>query len=243
MGKAVNIPGLGRYLEEKLSIPYLNFETLKLMPNIMVKESLNIEPAYLNLILAFTLPQEKRYNYFPPHYRFVRESHKLRNKVIVISALSMGLFSLLYGGIKFNYYYLNRMCNKAKEVYNKVFPLIQNVDQVEKLNRELKEIYKKVNEIYSHYPDWVGILKELSNITPQEIVLEDLESGKDDNGSFIFLEGNVVTDIGFLNLVFNQFIQALEKSSYFKGVRIIATKQISSEFINQLNFQLRCYLK
>ncbi len=244
MGKAVNIPGLGRYLEEKLSIPYLNFETLKLMPNIMVKESLNIEPAYLNLILAFTLPQEKRYNYFPPHYRFVRESHKLRNKVIVISALSMGLFSLLYGGIKFNYYYLNRMCNKAKEVYNKLFPLIQNVDQVERLNKELEKIYKKVNEIYSHYPDWVGILKELSNITPQEIVLEGLESGKDDNGvSFIFLEGNVVTDIGSLNLIFNQFIQALENSSYFKEVRIITTKQISSEFINQLNFQLRCYLK
>ncbi len=243
MGKAVSFPGLDKYLEDKLSIPFLNFETLKLISHIMVDENINIDFSHLDLILSFTFPQEKRYNYFPPHYRFVKESHKLRNKVIAILALSVGLFSLLYGGIKFNYYYLNKMYNKAKEVYNKLFPLIQNVDQVERLNKELKEIYKKVNEIYSHYPDWVGILKELSNITPQEIVLEKLESGKDYNGSFVFLEGDVVTDIGSLNLVFNQFIQALESSSYFKEVRIITTKQISSEFINQLNFQLRCYLK
>lgn len=242
MDKAVNIPGLGKYLEDKLSIPYLNFETSELMSNIMVAEDLNIDFSCLNLMLSFTFPGEKRCNFFPPHYRIVKESHRLRKELIAVLVLIVGLFSLLYGGLKLNYFHINKIYARTKEAYDKLLPLIPNVDEVEKMNRELEGFYKKVNEIYSLYPDWVGILKELSNVTPQEIILEDLESGKDDEGNFIFLEGNVVTDIGSLNLVFNQFIQDLENSAYFKEVRIITTKQISSEFINQLNFQLKCYL-
>lgn len=242
-GKASVMPGLGAYLEEKLSIPYLNFEPFKLIPHISTEEGIEVDSSCLGLVLSFTLPEGKRYNYLPPHYRIIKESHKLRNKVLVVLVVTVALFSFLYGGVKLNSYYLNGMYRKAEEVYNELYPLIQNVDQVERLSKEIEEAREAINQIYSSYPDWLGILKELSNLTPQEIVLENLESGYEDGEIYMLLEGNIVTGIGSLNLVLNQFIQALGSSAYVKEVRILTTKQISSEFINQLNFTLKCYLK
>ena len=237
------MPGLGAYLEEKLSIPYLNFEPFKLIPHISTEEGVEVDSSCLGLVLSFTLPEGKRYNYLPPHYRIIKESHKLRNKVLVVLVVTVALFSFLYGGVKLNSYYLNGMYRKAEEVYNELYPLIQNVEQVERLSKEIEDAREAINQIYSSYPDWVGILKELSNLTPQEIVLESLESGYEDGKIYMLLEGNIVTGIGSLNLVLNQFIQALGSSAYVKEVRILTTKQISSEFINQLNFTLKCYLK
>ena len=242
-GKALVMPGLGAYLEEKLSIPYLNFEPFKLIPHISTEKGIEFDSSCLGLVLSFTLPEGKRYNYLPPHYRIIKESHKLRNKVLVVLVVTAALFSFLYGGVKLNSYYLNGMYRKAEEVYNELYPLIQNVDQVERLSKEIEEAREAINQIYSSYPDWLGILKELSNLTPQEIVLESLESGYEDGEIYMLLEGNIVTGIGSLNLVLNQFIQALGSSAYVKEVRILTTKQISSEFINQLNFTLKCYLK
>jgi hypothetical protein len=243
MGKAKTVPGLGKYLEERISIPHLNFEAPKLISQVAIEEGLEIDQAFLDLVLALTLPEWKKYNYLPPYYRIIKESHRLRNKILIVLIITIMLFSFLYGGVKLNYYYLNGMYRKAEEVYNELYPLIQNVDEVEKLSKKIKNSREAINKVYSAYPDWIGILKELSNITPQEIVLERLESGEEKGKIYMLLEGDIVTGIGSLNLVLNQFIQILGNSPYIQEVRILTTKQISSEFINQLNFTLKCYLK
>lgn len=243
MGKAKTMPGLGRYLEEKISIPYLNFEAPRLIPQVALEEGLEIDQEFLDLILALTLPEWKKYNYLPSYYRIIKERPMLRTKILIVLIVTIVLFSFLYGGVKLNYYYLNEIYREAEEVYNEFYPFIQNVDEVEKLSKEIKNFREAINKAYSAYPDWVGILKELSNITPQEIILEKLESGEEEGRIYMLLEGDVVTEIGSLNLVLNQFIQTLSSSPYIQEIRILATKQISSEFINKLNFTLKCYLK
>jgi hypothetical protein len=243
IGKGAAMRGLGMFLEEKFSMPHLFLNPIEMDERIEVDVNLDQEAiSELSLLLASLYPPIKGYDFFPPQYKIRRETYRIRNKILLYTGALALIFTIFYLGVRVNLVYLKKIRRKAMSVYEELLPVVQKVDLVSRLEDEVKFLETGLSQIYSRYPDWVGILKELSSITPKEIVLEEIESATEGGRDVLFIRGNVIADIGFQNLVLNQFIQNLEASQYFTEIKLTKTKQLTAEYVKQLYFELICYL-
>ncbi len=243
IGKGSQMKGLGEFLEEKTSIPYLYLDALDLSQKFEPSASLSKDAVTsLTLLLSPLYAASKAYNFFPAHYKIKKETHKAKGKIFLYFFGLIVILLLLYLGIKTNVYYLRKVSNESKRMYAELSPLLGKVILANKLTQELSEFEANISKLYLEYPDWIGILKELSSLTPQEIVLNKIESQINQKGNLLLLRGDVITDIGSLNFILNQFIQNLEGSAYFKELKLMNSKQEIAGYKDSLYFELSCLL-
>jgi len=240
-GEGGGIKGLGEFIEGKLSLPYLYFDPISISEDIALDiEVTQSSPAALDVMSGCLYPAVRKYNLLPPHYRIIQETHKVKNKVVLYLAMLLVFLIFFYLGIKLNMFYLEKITSNAKDAYLKTSPVVKKVEMINALMQEIAVLDKNISKIHSQYPDWIGILKELSNSIPNEIVLSNIESKIDTQGTILLLDGSVISKRGSLNTILNQFVEKLGKASYFSEIKILNTKNTS--YMNELSFELKCLL-
>ncbi|MDP8233414.1 MAG: hypothetical protein P9M06_01235 [Candidatus Saelkia tenebricola] len=241
IGEGGEIKGLGEFIESKLSLPYLYFDPISISDDIAldpgIAQNLTAEAI---IMLGCLYPDIKKYNLLPPHYKIIRETQKAKNKVFLYLGMLLGFLLFFYFGIKLNISYMRKIVIDTKSVYSESVPVVEKVELVNELMHEVGELETSIAKIYSQYPDWIGILKELSNVTPDEITLSKIEDKTEGGVRVLLLNGSVIAEWGSPNAILSQFVEKLESTIYFKELKILNTKHKS--YANELYFELKCLL-
>lgn len=244
MDKAKLIKGLGEFLEKKFSFPHLYLDAVAISENFGIQTTLS-ENAKLEISLFSSLayPPTKKYDFFPLSYKVLKKTQRIKQKALVYLLsffLSLGLF---YFGLRLTILYLDRIRSVAQNTYLEMSPLQEKVNQLENFNQEVNLLQDRISKIYARYPDWVGILKELSRIVPEEIKIEELQSRRELARKLLYLRGELIAEAGSSNLILNKFVRILQQSFYFKNVELLNTSHISSGYIGKTSFELQAVLR
>ena len=91
-------------------------------------------------------------------------------------------------------------------------------------------------------PVWWGALKELSNITPSQIVLSNITTVPGKEPKEISLIGRIVAKYTVVDVELSQFILSLDDSPYFENVELVSTEKDMYSPIPAAKFEIRCRL-
>lgn len=243
IGKANLVKGLGDFLESKFSSAHIKLEPISLSLIVKTDEKLSQENILESALLSAILyPPSKKYDFLPLHYKIIRETYRVKEKLLFYTLSLISLLGIFFLEIKLGIFYLDKIKISAQKVESELIPLVEKIKELNNFIQNVKKIEETIFAIYSQYPDWLGILKELSFLTPEEILIEEMKSQALETEKKLILKGSVITDISSSNLVLNKFVHCLEESTYFKNVKL-TTSQVSLDYLNRIKFEMHCILK
>jgi Tfp pilus assembly protein PilN len=117
---------------------------------------------------------------------------------------------------------------------------LAKVEILNRLRSELSSAQEILAQRNGKHPNWVDVLKDISTIIPESIVLRELAPVSDSNEKSIVLRGEVLQGALIKNLEVSQFLLRLEGSPFFKGVRLRPSKGRESEEMGK--FEIICVL-
>ncbi len=233
------LPGFEKFFQQKLRPPVEIFgllDRIKLHNSITSDEK--IRRVFPRLARAAALSMSRRWevNFIPPFDKILQNI--LRRKVLIlIPIIALFVISFLFYQSKAA---LMPQQEKIVEIKKKHLAIFQgDLGPYKVLSDLMKQLIarEKVG-LYSslRQPNWKGILKEFSRITPSSIVLSEIISLEGEGLKRILCTGQVLEKKESLTSGVTQFIVKVENSPFFKEVEKI------SEDIDQRTFSFSCTL-
>jgi type IV pilus assembly protein PilM len=156
----------------------------------------------------------------------------------LVLIIVLGLYAFSYGRALL----YHTLAAKTEIQLTKLAPLVDEINASLSMMRSLSERESLLSKAIGRQPLWWGILKELSNITPQEVTLTRLEIRRSETGKQLVLVGEVTTEYTNLDLIIAQFNLNLEESPYFTDVDLISSKRDLYSPIPKSIFEIVCNL-
>ncbi len=232
-------PGLLAFFRELVRQPV---EPFSLPDRVRIHDSLGsaeeLKPLFPRLARAAALSLSRRWevNFVPPLDKILQNVLR-RKMLLIVPVLSLFLINYLF------------YRSKAS-----LIPIQRRL--VEQQTRELAEIrvrlapYQELNDLRQHLasgrpagqagttrrPNWKGILKELSRITPPNVIITGIMTLQGDGAQRIICNGRVINSGDAAPAGVTQFIVRVENSPFFQEVRKI------SEDIDRGTFSFSCTL-
>ena len=242
IGKGAKIKGLGNFLEQRTKIPQIYLNLVKISERIdsgpKMPDAIDLDE--LNLLPATLFDALKSYNLISPYYKIIKETHRAKNTVYIYAGVLVGFLLFFSLGLNLNMFYLKRITYRAEQSHSELMPLINKLRYAGELNSDIIALEARISSAYSSYRDWLGILKELSRLTSNEIVLNKVSGSSESGKNIAVMQGSVEAERSSLNTILNNFIKRIKESSYFKDAKIVDTQHKSN--LNQLYFKIECYL-
>jgi len=232
-------PGFERFFQERLRTPVKVFGIggrIKLHRSIKSNEE--IETVFPRLARAAALSTSRKWeiNFIPPLDKILQDI--LRRKVLIlIPIIALFVVSFLFYRSKAALIPQHEKIVEAKKQQLAVFQGDQEPYRVLTGLRRQLAAREKVG-LYSslRQPNWKGILKEFSRITPASILLSEIISLEGEGLQRILCTGRVLEKEASIASGVTQFIVKVENSPFFKDVEKI------SEDIDQRTFSFSCTL-
>jgi len=124
---------------------------------------------------------------------------------------------------------LRRTNSRLQEDLDNLRLIVARVDEVEKINEELRRKLSVIGNLQASKTGPVHILDELSAATPEKLYLLDLKQ----EGAKIDLTGNAAS-----NEVISQFLINLEKTAWFEDVYLISIDQLKLNEYDLKHFEV-----
>ena len=165
----------------------------------------------------------------------VRTSRRLEavRQELILGGIGIGLLVLLCG-VVFMFQSaqaneLRRTNARLQEDLDNLRLIVARVDEVEKINDELRRKLSVIGNLQASKTGPVHMLDELSAATPEKLYVTNLveESGR------LILAGNAAS-----NEVISQFLINLEKTNWFEDVYLISIDQVQINEYDLKNFEI-----
>lgn len=209
------------------------------------RQELVMEEAAPHLVTAFGLciGAGGKINLVPP-------KEKIEQKAMFVMLLARILFPVVFISI-IGFYLLSygrsliykTLAKKAEIHLNQFAPILAQIDEYVSLQNSLSERKNLLNKAIGRQPMWYGILKELSNITPQEVTLRSLTVGAGQIPRKLEIVGVVVSEYSNLDLAISQYTLNLSESPFFTNVEPISTERDIYSAVPKALFRISCELK
>jgi len=209
----------------------------------ILRQELVMEEAAPHLSSIFGLCMDKggQINLVPP-------KEKIEQKALFVLFLAKLIFPalLIFTLVYYGFNYTRRLVYSAilERTYRQITQMKPKIKEIEKYF-ELRNQFKKREDLLTkaigRQPLWWGILKELSNIIPEEVTLNKLEIDTK-NPKEMCLEGEVISEYTNLDLVISQFTLNLNDSPYFSNVRLVSSERVMFSAIPKARFEIVCDL-
>jgi len=92
-------------------------------------------------------------------------------------------------------------------------------------------------------PKWLGVLKELSNITPPEVILRKVNMPLGAGPRELRLFGRISSKYTIVDIALSQYVQALEESPFFSDVKTISSEKDAFASVPSADFELTAKLE
>ncbi len=109
------------------------------------------------------------------------------------------------------------------------------------LKTKLEQRKKVLESASGRQPFWFGIFKELSNITPKEVILRRISIAEEKTPESIRLEGKIYSKYTTVDLELSQYIMNLEDSPFFSNIQFSSVPDMYSP-VPAADFEITCVL-
>ncbi len=109
------------------------------------------------------------------------------------------------------------------------------------LKTKLEQRKKLLENASGRQPFWFGIFKELSNITPKEVILRRVSIAEEKSPAAIRLEGKIYSKYTTVDLELSQYIMNLEDSPFFSNIQFSSVPDMYSP-VPAADFEITCVL-
>ncbi|MCP4652172.1 MAG: pilus assembly protein PilM [Candidatus Omnitrophica bacterium] len=209
------------------------------------RQELVMEEAAPHLAVAFGLCIDNggAINLVPPREKieqkalFVMFLVRLTFPIVLISALGFYSFSYARGLI------YKTIETRAQSQIGQYSPIVKDVNDYLEIKRKLEEREALLAKAIGKQPLWGGVLKELSNITPQEVVLHRFEVVAGKLPRQLTIIGEVVSEYTNLDLAISQYTLNMSESPYFSDVKLVSSERDIYSPVPKALFEIMCDLK
>ncbi|MDD5131832.1 MAG: type IV pilus assembly protein PilM [bacterium] len=274
LGGNAELKGLQEFLNSALGLtveichPLRNLELE--MPEERKKELDQLSPR-LAIAMGASLQGTKGINLLPQEIKEQATKTARSAMAAVIGFLIVFIFSMVYASLHMTLRTYEKVIESNQTALNDLKQQVARAYELQQLKEKMTTRRNLINLLMMGNPRWVELLKALSNLTPRRIILEEVVFQKEveeaNNAPVPVQPGEggvtpaepVKEPFPILNIkgmvmlggerpeaVLAQFMQALEKSSYFMETDLYSlTKGQESEGqrINFINFEIQCKLR
>jgi hypothetical protein len=210
----------------------------------VAKQELVMEQAAPHLGAAFgvCLGNGGRVNLLPQKDKIARQANlllflvKFSFPLILMLSLSFYVFSYL------NTLRYKILITKSQADIQKLAPMVARIKDYLALKTETDQRKTFLEKIVGRQPLWWGILRELSNITPEGVILRKVTASQKEPKE-IHLIGKIFAKYTTVDLALSQYLASLEESPYFRRVDLVSTKTDMFSSVPGSDFEISCELK
>lgn len=156
----------------------------------------------------------------------------------LILTFSFAYFTLIYT----NTFKYKKMLRDTETQLRKLEPAVRQAREYLSTKSKLEQRKALLEQARGRQPFWWAILKELSNITPDEVVLRKLRAEQLKEPKEIRIEGKIYAKYTNVNLELSQYQIILEDSPYFSRVQQVACETDMYSPVPTADFELVCQL-
>ena len=109
------------------------------------------------------------------------------------------------------------------------------------LKTKLEQRKRVLETASGRQPFWFGIFKELSSITPKEVILRRVSIAEEKTPAAIRLEGKIYSKYTTVDLELSQYIMNLEDSPFFSNIQFSSVPDMYSP-VPAADFEITCVL-
>jgi type IV pilus assembly protein PilM len=208
------------------------------------KQELVVEQAAPHLAVAFglCLSQGGRVNLLPAKEKLEQKavllSTVLRVTFPIILLISLVFYAVNYANALKYKIFINNLDFEISRLESSVSQVREYVEMKTKLEQR-KELLEKAK---GKQPFWWGIIKELSNISPREVILQRIITDLTKEPKEIHLLGKIYAKYTFVDMALSQYLMILDDSPFFNRVELVSSKTDMYSPIPAADFEIVCQL-
>lgn len=252
-GGGAHIKNISTYLSNELHLPVESLNPLEEIlfdPKQVDIQTLRQRGSIFTLAIGIAIPQPRRIELLPSKEPLFSKAKVAKSLPLLIPGVVLLIFLAIIG-------YMNEQVRTLQKERDEKIDRAKGLDDLQERLRILKEKEMKIKENLSLFPSamrdsipYQDILREISNLLPDNVTLTllsiryktkslkeeiPLEEGKDFHlsGLVFGTDRNCLTSLALI-------IERLEKSSFFKNVRLISTDENRLYNRNGAEFNIVC---
>lgn len=207
------------------------------------KQELVVEQAAPHLAVAFglCLGNGGKINLLPLKEKIEQKtiffSTLLRAAFPIILALILSFYAVTYG----NALSYKVLITKVNADIARLEPTANSVKEYMEMKAKLEERKELLQKVKGRQPLWWGLFREISNITPKEVILQKMSVDPTEPKK-LKLTGKIYAKYTIVDLALSQYILTLDDSPYFSSVQLVSSKTDMYSPIPAANFEIVCQL-
>jgi type IV pilus assembly protein PilM len=211
----------------------------------ILRQEMVMEQAAPHLAVAFGLCLEAggRVSLLPMKEKLEQKaaavSMVVRLTFPVILLLSLVFYALNYiTALKYKVF-----INNLDYEMSRIQPATAQIKEYLQIKSKWEEKKGLLEKAKGKQPLWWGIFKELSNITPNEVVLQKITTVTAKEPKEIHLFGKIFAKYTILDLALSQYLMVLDESPFFGHAELVSSKNDMYSPIPAAEFEIVCQLK
>ena len=177
------------------------------------KEKLEQQAAFLSIILKISFP--------------------------LILSLNLLYYAVSFTGAR-NY---KKLIKDTTYEIKKLAPSSAKAREYLEIKTRLDERKKLLEQASGSQPLWYSVFKELSNITPKEVILSKITVVENKEPKELRLAGKIFSKYTLVDLELSQYLMVLGDSPFFSKVYLVSSEQDMYSPIPAANFEVVCRMK
>ncbi|MDD5729571.1 MAG: PilN domain-containing protein, partial [Candidatus Omnitrophica bacterium] len=174
---------------------------------------------------------------------------KLEQKTVIVSGLLKIAFPMIF--CSFVAWYLfsfannlnyQRLIKNVREQVNQLKPTADKVKDYLGMKTRLEERKQLLDKAKGRQPLWSGVFKELSNVTPQEVIIKKITAVSNKEQKEIHIFGRITAKYTNIDVALSQYVMSLDESPFFSSVEMVSSTKDMYSAVPAANFEIVCKL-
>lgn len=234
-GGGANLKQLRSFLADGLGLPVEIFNPLTQMPHRLPQldpEQAADEGPRLAVAIGLALEHGQRFNVLSAKVQQEQVFVDSR-RVVTVAAKSLAAITVtLSVGLLLTTFVLGQKLGEAQAAWAQSEPAYTESMRVASTRLTLDDRMTQFQRFLDRHPVWAGVLKEIGELMPATIELEELSVSTEEDagdGPHFHLKGLAAPEAGSTQGGISQFVEALEQSVFFNKVELASSELHSSD--------------
>ena len=235
-GGAAKLKGLDEILRDNLGIEVTEFDPFeKIAVQLPDKQKELFENCKLDFVVSagLALGEKRKFNILPVRTKLLYKLSTVRTGITVGLLLFAVTLLLSHFAVCVKVKNYQELLRTSESYLAPLKDELKAMDELKKWEERVEDRRKSISKI-GRQPLWHGVLKELSNIIPEGIILESISLAESGEEMGLNIKGNLTSE----ESAFSKFLINLNDSPFFKDVMLISRREKNEE----IGFELRCNL-
>ena len=234
-GGTAQLPNLGPHLAERLEIDVEVHDPLARLdlPEQVHKGIAAVTPQ-MAIAAGLALEQARTLNLLPPHIAAARRATWARLGIRAAAVAAALVTVGAYGMAREARTEAEQALAARRSSLADLQPVLEVAKRLQGRRDALAPVLRAYDTLLAGGTPWHGILKELSNLTPRAVTLNELVAMPDGR---VKIKGIVFANAASAEMVLADYLGRLESSPFFRGVDLIVSREREDFDVRALDFE------